>query len=129
MSKPWIGLLLGAFLGMLDGISSFFYPDLEGQVMLIVFFSTLKGLITGWIAGLVAKKWNSLPLGIATGLSVGLLLGYLASPGPDASGTTYYLEIMLPGSVLGIIVGFATQRLGKTQPKRDLTLSEFPGNN
>jgi hypothetical protein len=129
MSKPWIGLFLGAFLGMLDGISAFFYPDLAGQVMLIIFFSTLKGLLTGLIAGLVARKWNSLPLGIVTGLGVGLLLAYMASPGPDASGTTYYLEIMLPGSVLGIIVGFATQRLGKTEQRRNLTLSEFPGNN
>lgn len=115
MSKPWIGLLLGGFLGMLDGISSFFYPDLTGQVMIIVFFSTLKGLITGLVAGLVARKWNSLPLGIATGLFVGLLLAYLAS-----IGTSYFVEIMLPGSVLGVIVGFATQRLGKTTPKKDL---------
>ena len=124
MSKPWIGVLLGAFIGMLDGISSFFYPDLKGQVMLIVAFSTLKGLLTGLAAGLVARKWNSLPLGIATGLSVGLLVAYLAS-----IGTSYYLEIMLPGSILGIIVGFATQRLGKTPQKRSLTLGEFPANN
>jgi hypothetical protein len=115
MSKPWIGLLLGAFLGMLDGISSLFYPDLTGQVIIIVFFSTLKGLITGFIAGLVARRWNSLPLGIATGLFVGILLAYLAS-----IGTSYFVEIMLPGSVLGVIVGFATQRLGKTAPKKDL---------
>jgi hypothetical protein len=26
----------------------------------------------------------------------------------------YYVEIMLPGSILGAIVGFATQRLPKT---------------
>jgi hypothetical protein len=24
----------------------------------------------------------------------------------------YYMEIMLPGSILGLIVGFATQRMG-----------------
>lgn len=118
MSKPVIGLLLGAFLGLLDGISSFFYPDVRAQMMLIITFSTIKGLITGLIAGIVARKWNSLPLGIATGLVVGLFLAYLVSPPPDSSGSNYYAEIMLPGSVLGVIVGFATQRLGN-QTKSD----------
>ena len=113
MSKPIIGLLLGAFLGLLDGISSFFYPDVRAQMMIIITFSTIKGLITGLIAGIVAHKWNSLPLGIATGLIVGLVLAYLVAPPPDSSGTSYYAEIMLPGSILGVIVGFATQRLGK----------------
>lgn len=121
MSKPWIGLLLGAFLGLLDGVSSFFYPDLKGQMMIIILASTVKGLITGLVAGIVARKWNSLPLGIATGLIVGLFLAYLVSPPPDSSGSNYYLEIMLPGSVLGVIVGFATQRLGKSVPKKSLT--------
>ena len=124
MSKPWIGLFLGAFLGMLDGISSFFYPDLTGEVILIVAFSTLKGLITGFVAGLVARKWNSLPVGIATGLFVGLLLAYVAS-----IGTSYFVEIMLPGSILGVIVGFATQRLGKVDPKKNLSFRESPANN
>lgn len=118
MSKPMIGLLLGALLGLLDGISSFFYPDVAGQMMIIITFSTAKGLITGLIAGVVARKWNSLPLGIATGLAVGLILAYLVSPPPDASGTNYYAEIMLPGSILGVIVGFATQRLGKFEMKK-----------
>ncbi|MCI0611481.1 hypothetical protein L0244_00685 [bacterium] len=115
MSKPIIGLVLGAFLGLLDGISSFFYPDVRAQMMLIITFSTIKGLITGLIAGIIARKWNSLPLGIATGLIVGLVLAYLAAPPPDSTGTSYYAEIMLPGSILGVIVGFATQRLGEIQ--------------
>lgn len=115
MSKPLIGLLLGAFLGLLDGISSFFYPDVAGQMMLIITFSTIKGLITGLAAGIVARKWNSLPLGIATGLIVGLVLAYLVSPPPDSTGTNYYAEIMLPGAILGVIVGFATQRVGNIE--------------
>lgn len=113
MPKPLIGLLLGAFLGLLDGISSFFYPDVRSEMMIIITFSTIKGLITGLIAGIVARKWNSLPIGIVTGLIVGLFLAYLASPPPDSSGSNYYAEIMLPGSILGVIVGFATQRLGR----------------
>jgi hypothetical protein len=112
MSKPVFGMGLGAILGMVDGISAYFYPDVSNQIMIIIFFSTLKGLLTGLVAGLVARKWNSLPLGIAAGLSVGLLLAYLVSPPPDAQGNHYYIEIMLPGSILGVIVGFATQRFG-----------------
>ena len=34
-----------------------------------------------------------------------------AIPQPD--GTHYWWQIMLPGSVLGLIVGYATQRYGK----------------
>jgi hypothetical protein len=32
---------------------------------------------------------------------------------PQPSGVHYYWEIMLPGSVLGVIVGYATQRYGR----------------
>ena len=30
----------------------------------------------------------------------------------DPSGNHYYLEIILPGSIVGLIVGYATQRWG-----------------
>ena len=32
---------------------------------------------------------------------------------PNPDGTHYYWQIMLPGSVLGMIVGYATQRYGR----------------
>lgn len=35
---------------------------------------------------------------------------------PDPSGKHYYFEIMLPGGIVGIIVGYATQRFGVPQP-------------
>jgi hypothetical protein len=31
---------------------------------------------------------------------------------PSATGKHYYLEIMLPGFVVGAIIGFLTQRMG-----------------
>ena len=31
---------------------------------------------------------------------------------PNAQGGHYWVEIMLPGSIVGLIVGYATQRLG-----------------
>jgi hypothetical protein len=32
---------------------------------------------------------------------------------PDPEGQHHYAEIMLPGAILGVIVGFATQRFGR----------------
>ena len=32
---------------------------------------------------------------------------------PEPSGERYYREIVLPGSVLGVMVGYATQRYGR----------------
>jgi hypothetical protein len=114
MSKPMLGLALGAALGFIDGVSAYAYPypDVRSQIVGIVIGSTFKGLITGVLAGFLALKYRSLPLGIAFGLVVGLILSWLV-----ALGNHYYLEIMLPGSLLGAIVGFATQRFGR-QPAR-----------
>jgi hypothetical protein len=123
MSKPLLGMILGAVLGFLDGLSAFFYPGVASMMMGIIIGSTLKGLLTGLVTGFVARKLHSLPLGILTGLSVGLVLSYwAAATSPDPQGRYYYLEIMLPGSVLGAVVGFATQKFGKPskQPAQSL---------
>ena len=45
----------------------------------------------------------------------GLLLAYLVAAMPSATGEHYYLEIMLPGAAVGLIVGWATQRYGRDQ--------------
>jgi hypothetical protein len=47
-----------------------------------------------------------------TGLGIGLLLAYAVAAMPDPSGKHYYFEIMLPGGIVGMIVGYATQRFG-----------------
>ena len=52
------------------------------------------------------------PATILFGLGVGLLLAYAVAAMPQPDGTHYYWQSMLPGSVLGIIVGYATQRYG-----------------
>ena len=45
-----------------------------------------------------------------TGLAVGLLLAWAVAAMPSEDGKHYYFEIMLPGSIVGAIVGYATQR-------------------
>jgi len=115
MSKPLLGLLLGAVLGFIDGAGAYLYPypDVKAQILTIIIGSTFKGLMTGVIAGFVATRTNSLPIGIGFGLAVGLILSWLVAwGGGDPSVPHYYVEIMLPGAALGAIVGFATQRFG-----------------
>lgn len=111
MNKPLLGLALGGILGIFDGLTAWFTPAVRSQLMGIVLASTVKGLIAGILIGYFARKVNSLALGIVFGLGVGLLLAYGAAamqPGPDH----YYFEIMLPGGIVGTIIGYATQRFG-----------------
>jgi uncharacterized membrane protein (Fun14 family) len=111
MSKPVFALLLGGFLGIFDGLSAWFYPEARPLLLTIVIGSTGKGIITGLAIGFFARKVQSLPLGAVFGLAVGLLLSFIVASMPDPSlSRPYYLEIMLPGGILGLVVGLATQK-------------------
>jgi LytS/YehU family sensor histidine kinase len=120
MSKPVLGLLLGAVLGLLDGMGAYAYPEVRDQIVGIMIGSTFKGLVTGLATGFFATKLKSLPLGMLIGLAIGCLLSYIvaAMPDPNNPGKHFYLEIMLPGSILGAVVGYATYRFGRA-PRRD----------
>ena len=110
MSKPLIGVVLGAILGAIDGLTAWFTPAVRDQLGGIVIGSTLKGIIAGVAIGFFAKKFHSLPIGILFGLLVGAVLAYLTALMQGG----YYFEIILPGTMVGLIVGFATQKYGKT---------------
>jgi hypothetical protein len=111
MNKLLLGLLLGGILGVFDGLTAWFTPEVRSQILGIVFGSTVKGLLTGLAIGFFAKKVHSLALGVIFGLAVGLLLSFLVA---HLQGK-YYFEIMLPGAILGMIVGYATQKYGVTR--------------
>jgi len=114
MSKPVLGLILGAALGLLDGLGAFAYPEVATIMTSIIIGSTFKGLLTGVITGFLAGKLRSLTLGILCGLGVGFLLSWgTAAMSPDPAGNYHYAAIMLPGSILGAIVGYATYRFGR----------------
>ena len=109
MNKVLLGLLLGTVLGAIDGLSAWFTPAVRAQIVGIVVGSTLKGLIAGVAIGFFARKVHSLPLGILFGLTVGFILAFIVAQMQHG----YYFEIILPGSIVGIIVGYATQRYGQ----------------
>lgn len=114
MNKPLLGLLVGGVLGIFDGLSALVSaPETAPQIVGIVIGSTFKGLIAGLCIGFFARKVNSLPLGIVFGLAIGLLLAFAVAAMPDASGKHYYWQIMLPGGLLGLVVGYVTQRYGR----------------
>jgi hypothetical protein len=118
MNKPLFGLILGAVLGALDGLTAWFTPEVRSQILGIVLGSTFKGLVAGVLIGWFAKKVNSMPLGILFGLAVGLVLAFGVAAMPQPSGKHYYFEIMLPGSIVGAIVGYATQKYRGAVPAR-----------
>ena len=109
MKKVLLGVVLGTILGALDGTSAWFTPAARAQLGAIIVGSTVKGLIAGVAIGLFASKMNSLPLGILFGLGVGFVLACVVAHFLEHG---HYFEIILPGSLVGLIVGYATQRFG-----------------
>jgi hypothetical protein len=112
MKKPVFGMLLGGFLGIFDGLSALVSaPEVAPQIMGIVFGSVFKGLLAGALIGWYARKKDSLASGILFGGSVGLFLAFLVSLLQKLGGQpAYYWQIMLPGAILGVVVGYATVR-------------------
>jgi uncharacterized membrane protein HdeD (DUF308 family) len=109
MNKPMLGLVLGGVLGIVDGLTALAEPEVASQMVGIVIGSTLKGLVVGILVGWFSHKVSSLTWGLIVGLAAGAFFAALiALPQPQ-----YFWQIVLPGSVVGLIVGFATQRFGR----------------
>jgi len=115
MGKLKVGIIVGSGLGLLDGLSTFFAPEAAkmGMMPMIITGSTVKGLVTGVLAGWIANRYRSLPIGIVGGLIVGLSLSFLAALMPDPQGAYHFVEIMLSGVLLGAVVGFVCQKWGR----------------
>jgi hypothetical protein len=113
MNKILVGLIVGAVLGFIDGATAWFTPEVRNQMLGIVIGSTGKGIIAGIAAGWFARRVQSVPKGIAFGFVVGLVLAFAVAAMPDPSGNHYWWQIMVPGSILGGVIGWATQRYGR----------------
>jgi peptidoglycan/LPS O-acetylase OafA/YrhL len=122
MNKVLLGLLLGALLGAIDGGTAWFTPEVRPEMATIIIGSTFKGLVGGVLIGFFSRKVNSLPLSILFGLAIGALLALAIAVMPDAlTGKHYYKEIIIPGSLVGLIVGYATQKYGAATPAASAT--------
>lgn len=112
MKKPVFGMVLGGILGIFDGLSALVSaPETAPGIVGIVIGSTLKGVIAGLLIGWFARKVNSLAAGVVFGLAVGAVLAWLITRMNVAAGQpAYTMEIMIPGAIVGLIVGYATQR-------------------
>jgi hypothetical protein len=114
MKKPVFAMLLGGFLGVFDGLSAMFSaPETRPMIAGIVAGSTFKGVVAGLIVGLVAQRTQSLGILVGVGLAVGAFFAYLVTLGEP-----YFWEIILPGSIVGLIVGFATAKYRGPSPAR-----------
>ena len=82
------------------------------MLMQIVVGSTVKGLIVGLIVGIFAHKVESVASGLIFGLGVGLLFAFVVAFLQHA----HYAAIMIPGGLVGLIVGYASQRYRSSSP-------------
>jgi len=119
MNKIIVGLLFGAVLGAIDGATAWFTPEVRSQLAGIMVGSSIKGMLVGILSGWFARKVHSTAWGIVVGAVIGLLFAYLVAAMPAEK--HYYLEIMLPGFIVGAIIGFLTQRIGTPVPAKGTT--------
>ena len=126
LTKPMLGLAVGGTLGLLDGISGFLEPSLAPLMGSIITFSLLKGLVSGVVIGYFSKRVHSMPLGILAGVLIAVALSMLLIL---KAGMALFWDIILPGMLLGVIVGFATQRFGRPPAASSATdtVSVSPG--
>src|SRR5687768_5682531 len=125
MNKILVGLIVGAVLGLIDGATAWFTPEVRSQMLGIIIGSTMKGIIAGIAAGWYARRVQSVPKGIIFGFVVGLLLAFAVAAMPDPSGNHYWWQIMVPGSILGGVIGWATQRYGRPATARSQMATAF----
>jgi F0F1-type ATP synthase assembly protein I len=112
MNKIVVGLVFGIILGAVDGATAWFYPETRPVIAGILIGSSFKGMLVGLFSGWFARKVQSTGWGIVVGSSLGLLFAFLVAVMDASKGKSHYLEIMLPGFVVGAMIGFLTQKMG-----------------
>jgi hypothetical protein len=115
--------VVGGILGIFDGLSALISapndPAVNAGIVGIVIGSTVTGVITGALIGWFAGRAASMATTMLFGLAVGVALAFVICLLQKAAGQPpYYWQIMLPGGILGLIVGYATFRAPASAPVR-----------
>ncbi len=115
MNRPLLGLLCGLLLGALDGLTSLATPEVRDQLAGIVLGSSLKGVLAGVIVGFIARKLHSTRASTLVGVGVAAVITLpIAHLNAQQYGQpSFYWKIMLPGALVGAIVGYVVMRYGK----------------
>ena len=109
MNSILVGVVVGAVLGVLDGLTAWFTPEARAGLGGIVVGSMIKGLVAGALIGLFARKVQRLGWTLLFGTCLGALFAFFIA---QMQGK-YYLQIILPGSLVGLLTGYATIRYQK----------------
>jgi hypothetical protein len=110
LTKSMLGLAIGGTLGLLDGLSGFFEPSLAPMMGSVITFSMLKGLIAAIAIGYLSQRVRSMAIGTIAGIAIAAVLSLVVVLHAKMA---LFWDIMLPGMLLGAIVGFATQKFGR----------------
>ena len=108
MNKILLGVLLGAILGAIDGATAWFTPEVRPAIVGIIIGGAIKSIIAGAIIGAFARRVHSVGACMLFGLAIGAVLAFIVAQLQHA----HYLEIIVPGSIVGGILGYVTQRYG-----------------
>lgn len=114
MGKLALGLISGLGLGLIDGASAVFNPEVQSMLAMIIPSATIKGGITGGIVGYIALRVRGIATNAAIGAGVGLVLSVLA-----AMPTGSYIEIVIPGTLVGVLAGIIVSRFGRQPTNPD----------
>ena len=106
MKKVLFATVLGGFLGVFDGLTSLFTPEVRDQLGTIIVGSTFKGLVAGALIGAFARRVHSMAWVLVFGVLVSGFFSYLVAMMQGK----YYLQIITPGALVGLIVGYAAYR-------------------
>jgi hypothetical protein len=109
MKKIPLGAISGTILGLIDGLSAFFIPEAASMMTEIIVSSTIKGLVNGLIAGVIAKRSASILMTTIWSGLAGIVLSILSAIPSGA-----YVEIIVPGTIVGLLSGFITAKWGKS---------------
>ena len=108
MKKLQLGLSSGFALGLLDGLSAFLIPEAQEMLGVIIPSATIKGIITGLVIGLIARKVEGIGKNVLIGGGIGAVLSILAAIPSGA-----YVEIIAPGIIIGLLIGLIVSKWGK----------------